>query len=90
MAGSFAQSNKKTLLIDCDLRRPRIHTIVGADKKPGLVDHLTNNAKLDDIIRVIKPTYLSYITSGSIPLKSGSDIRVKINAKFSRKYSGIF
>ena len=66
LAGSFAQSNKKTLLIDCDLRRPRIHTVVGANKKPGLVDHLTNNVKLDDIIRVIKPTYLSYITSGSI------------------------
>ena len=67
LAGSFAQSNKKTLLIDCDLRRPRIHTVMGVDKKPGLVDHLTNNAKLDDIIRVIKPTYLSYITSGTIP-----------------------
>ena len=28
LAISYAKSNKKTLLIDCDLRRPRIHTIM--------------------------------------------------------------
>lgn len=67
LAGSFAQSEKKTLLIDCDLRRPRIHTIVGGDKKPGLFDYLSGNAKLEEIIREIKPNYLSYISSGSIP-----------------------
>ncbi|MBK7498279.1 MAG: hypothetical protein IPI19_04060 [Ignavibacteriales bacterium] len=30
LAGSFAQSNKRTLLIDCDLRRPTIHIKMGS------------------------------------------------------------
>jgi capsular exopolysaccharide synthesis family protein len=67
LAGSFAQSNKRTLIIDCDLRRPKIQIIFGVDKKPGLVDYLFNKVKLEDIIRKTKMNNLSYITSGSIP-----------------------
>ena len=67
LAGSFAQSNKRTLIIDCDLRRPRMHTILDFDRKPGLSDYLSNHAKLEEIIREIKPNSLSFIASGSIP-----------------------
>jgi tyrosine-protein kinase Etk/Wzc len=67
LAASFALANKKTLIIDSDLRRPRIHSIMGVDKKPGLADFLMNDTGLDEIIREIKPNSLSYITAGSIP-----------------------
>jgi polysaccharide biosynthesis transport protein len=67
LAGNFAQSNKKTLLIDCDLRRPKIHTIMGVDKRPGLVDFLTHKIKLEEIIRKTRRSNLSYITTGSFP-----------------------
>jgi len=67
LAASFAQSDKKTLLIDCDLRRPRIHNVMEVDKKPGLVDYLAGRAKLEDIIRNTKQDKLFYITSGTIP-----------------------
>ena len=67
LAATFAQSNKRTLLIDCDLRRPRIHTVMGVDKNPGVADYLSNKATLEEIIRVIKPNNLSYIAAGSIP-----------------------
>ena len=50
LAGSFAKTNKKTLLIDCDLRKPRIHRIFGKNKNPGLVNYLFNQASLDNII----------------------------------------
>ena len=40
LAGSFAKTNKKTVLIDCDLRKPRIHRIFGKNKNPGLVNYL--------------------------------------------------
>jgi tyrosine-protein kinase Etk/Wzc len=66
LAGNFAQSNKRTLLLDCDLRRPRIHAIMGVDKKPGLVDFLLHKTKLEEIIRKTRKNNLSYITSGSI------------------------
>lgn len=67
LAGSFAQSNKRTLLIDCDFRRPRIHEILGVDKKPGLVDYLAKKVKLEEIIRSLKSNNLGYITAGTIP-----------------------
>jgi len=62
LAGSFARSNRKTLLIDGDIRRPKIHTIMGVDKKPGLVDYIFRQAKLDEIIRKTENNNLSYIT----------------------------
>jgi len=66
LTGSHAQAGKKTLLIDCDLRRPRIHKIMDVNKKPGLTDYLANNAKLDEIIRKTKTNNLFYITSGTL------------------------
>src|SRR5574338_9361 len=64
LSGAFAQSNKKTLLIDCDLRRPTIHTKMGVDKKPGLVDYLTRKVSLESILRT-KTNTLSFITAGT-------------------------
>lgn len=67
LAGSFAQSSKRTLIIDCDFRRPRVHSVMGADKKPGLVDYLAKKVKLEDIIRSTRANNLSYIAAGTIP-----------------------
>ena len=67
LAGSYAQSGKKTLLIDCDLRRPRVHSIMKVHKRPGLVDYLFNNAKMEEIIKDPKIKNFNYITSGTIP-----------------------
>lgn len=67
LAGSFAQSDKKVLLIDCDLRKPRIHSIFESERFPGLSDYLFGNVQLDDIIRRTKLPLMDYITSGTIP-----------------------
>lgn len=67
LAGSFAHSKKKILLIDCDLRKPSVHKLFGRDKNPGLIDYLVGNAKLDEILYNSKIPNLSYITSGTIP-----------------------
>lgn len=67
LAGSYAQSEKRTLLIDSDLRRPRIHSVMNVNKKPGLADYLAKKVKLDEIIRNIKSKNLNYITAGTLP-----------------------
>lgn len=67
LAGSYAQSGKRTLLIDSDLRRPRIHTVMNVSKKPGLADYITSKAKLDEIIRNTRTNNLSFMTSGTLP-----------------------
>lgn len=82
LAGSFSQSNKRTLIIDCDFRRPRIHTVMGVDKKPGLVDYLAKKVKLEDIIRTVRTNNLSYITSGTIPPNSAEILESRAMKNF--------
>ena len=67
LAGSFAQSKKKVLLIDCDLRKPSVHKLFEANRTPGLIDYLIGNAKLDEVLTVSKLSNLNYITAGTIP-----------------------
>ncbi len=67
LAGSLAQMNKKVLLIDCDLRKPRVHNVFEYDRYPGLSDYLFSNATLDEITRKTKVDNLYVITSGTIP-----------------------
>lgn len=67
LAGSFAFSNKKTLIVDCDLRKPRIHSFFKTNRYPGLVDYLFGQVSFDEIIRQSEIPDLSYITAGTIP-----------------------
>lgn len=67
LAGSLAQMNKKVLLLDCDLRKPRVHTVFEYDRYPGLSDYLFSNASLEEITRKSKVDNLFVITSGTIP-----------------------
>lgn len=67
LAGSFAQAGKKVLIMDCDLRKPRVHNIFETDKFPGLSDYLFTNVTLEDIIRRTPIDNLYFISSGTIP-----------------------
>lgn len=67
VAGSLAQMDKKVLLLDCDLRKPRIHNVFEADRFPGLSDYLFSNASLEEITRTSRIKNLNVITSGTIP-----------------------
>ncbi len=52
LAMSLAHNrNHKVLLIDADLRRPVLHTILGAPIMPGLSDYLAGVAGVDDILQ---------------------------------------
>lgn len=67
LAGSLAQANRKTLIVDCDLRKPRIHTVFNSNRFPGLIDYMFGKASLDEIIKETELPNLNYITSGTIP-----------------------
>ncbi len=38
LAVTMAQSGRKTILVDCDLRRPSLHTLFDLQSEPGLTD----------------------------------------------------
>jgi len=67
LAGSFAQANNKTIIIDCDLRKPRIHSIFNVKRHPGFTDYFFGQNSFDEIIRKSEINNLSYITAGTIP-----------------------
>jgi capsular exopolysaccharide synthesis family protein len=41
LAGSLARSGRKTLLVDCDIRRPRVHDLLNVPLEMGLSELLT-------------------------------------------------
>ena len=68
LAIAFAHMGKSTLLIDADLRRPRLHNIFNFLNEGGLTDYLTG--VIDNYYDVIQPTdieNLSVLTAGNIP-----------------------
>lgn len=67
LAGSFAQAGKKTVIWDCDLRKPRLHNVFKANRFPGFTDYLFGQVAVEDIIRKSEVTNLDYITAGTIP-----------------------
>jgi capsular exopolysaccharide synthesis family protein len=67
IAGTFALSGKRTLLVDCDLRKPTVHSIMGAERVPGLSDVLQHRVSIDDAIRHSSIENFDFITAGTIP-----------------------
>lgn len=68
IAAAFSkQINTKTLVIDCDLRKPTVGKFFGLKNNPGLTNCLSGMCSLDDVIQVVPNTNLSVICSGIIP-----------------------
>lgn len=64
---TFAETNVKVLLIDCDLRRPNINRLLARKSSPGLTNVLVNACSLDDAIVRIDDYSLDVIFSGYLP-----------------------
>ena len=90
LAGSFALTNKKTLLIDCDLRKPYIHHIFKSNKSPGLIDYLIGDVLIEEIIKPTEIDNLKFITTGTIPPNPAEMLDSKemkeLLAKFRSEY----
>lgn len=67
LAGTFALAGKRTLLLECDLRKPKVNTIMGSQRIPGLSDLLHNEISMENAIRKSGRENFDYITSGTIP-----------------------
>jgi capsular exopolysaccharide synthesis family protein len=67
LAVTMAQSNTRTLLIDADFRKPRIHRIFGIPREAGLSNILVEGTGLEDCIKRTDIPNLDIIPSGYIP-----------------------
>lgn len=68
LATVLAQNSKKVVIVDSDLRRPRLHKIFSLSNRLGLSDYFLRPAdQLTGVIKKTKIEGLSIITSGSLP-----------------------
>jgi capsular exopolysaccharide synthesis family protein len=61
-----ARSGKKCVLVDCDFRRSRMHSVLGLKDRKGLTELLCGSATLSDVVRRDKESGLHVITAGII------------------------
>jgi len=67
LAITLSQGGKKVLLIDADLRRPRVHHHLDLSNRTGLSNLFHEQLAIQDVTHVWKDRKLGVITSGSIP-----------------------
>ncbi len=70
LAAIFAQGGKRVLLLDCDLRRPRVHRFLGIPNRVGLTDLFRDTLTVEAVTHQWADSdskILSVITTGSLP-----------------------
>lgn len=67
LAAVMAQANKRVILLEGDLRRPRVHSALGMSNQVGLSDVFRGQMDIRDVARYSKVKDLAVITSGALP-----------------------
>jgi capsular exopolysaccharide synthesis family protein len=67
LAATFAQQGMRVLLVDCDLRRPRVHELFGTTREPGLTHLVLSYASIADAVRPTAVENLSVLPAGALP-----------------------
>ena len=67
MAVSFAEAGRKVLLVEGDLRRPRVAEYLGLEGSIGLTNVLAGQVKVDEALQKWGRGGLTVLPSGSIP-----------------------
>ncbi len=94
MAITFAQTGAKVILVDCDLRKPRVHRYLQMSKDNGLSNVLCGFCELEDSIQKSKYDCLDVLVAGEIPsnpaeLLNSEEFDVMLQ-KLQQKYEYIF
>lgn len=67
-AVTLAQADADVVIVDCDLRRPRLHTYFDLENSQGLTNYLSGERNTENLIKTCRELpRLKVITSGPIP-----------------------
>lgn len=64
LAVAIAQSGRSVVLVDADLRRPRVHRVFGLSNRVGLAEAIGGSVQPADVIQPTVVPNLSVLTSG--------------------------
>ena len=90
----LAQTGAEVLIIDCDLRRPRLHAHFGAPNSRGLTNWLSGETEIESLLQTYGPQpNLKFLTSGPVPPNPaellGSDEMRKLLGILSERFSHV-
>ena len=90
---ALSQTGAQVVVIDADMRKPRIHRIFGEENGTGLSSYLSGNVELGSVIKKSEIPNLYYIPSGPIPPNPsellGSNIFKKMMETLGLKFDHI-
>lgn len=93
LAATMAQAGSRVALLDCDMRRPRVHKLFGMSKEKGISNILVGSAEIRESIIPTPVKNLEIITSGPIPPNPseliGSKNMVKLLEVLKTRYDRI-
>lgn len=92
IAWAFSSMGERTLIIDCDLRRGRLHQVADIANSPGLTDALTGKVSADQCVQKSTADHLWLLPRGPVVagttelLNSGTfaDILKGLKTKYDR------
>jgi capsular exopolysaccharide synthesis family protein len=70
LSTSLAAAGRRTVLVDCDLRRPAAHRLFDVPARPGICELLRGQVELADVIQATRAPGLSIITAGAADSRS--------------------
>lgn len=71
LAATFAQQGRRVLLVDCDLRKARLHKMFGVPREPGFTHLLLGLSPLSELVRETEVEGLQFLSSGTLPPNPG-------------------
>ena len=67
LGGIIAFTGKRVVVIDLDMRKPKIHLAFGTKNENGMSEILSKKTKIEDCIKTSSLENLDFITAGTLP-----------------------
>ncbi|WP_018970693.1 GumC family protein [Rubritalea marina] len=85
-----AQGGYSTLMIDADLRRPRLHTFFDMPNTVGLTNYLSSNVALEDLVIQTSTENLYFLPSGVLPADAAGILNSRKMSELIQDVKGRF
>lgn len=67
LAGVIAMANQRVIVLDLDMRKPKVHLAFGAENTAGISTVLIGKNTVDEVIQLSRIPDLDFITAGPTP-----------------------
>ncbi len=93
LAIAIAQAGQSVVLVDADLRRPRVDEYLGLERNAGLTTALIGRADVEDLLQPWGTDELYILTAGQIPPNPsellGSDAMKQLITRLEQKFDAV-